>query len=120
MLMDDINQVQDIQYGSEVKFIELCQYSCRDNVEIHNVPVLIEQQNLEKHVLAALAPINIQLQSYDIVAVVHRIGKKISGNNRKDLVRFVNRKNAFRCIKNSRKLRLSGNHKYKSYLITEN
>ena len=74
----------------------------RENVEIHNVPELIEQKSLEKHVLAALPSINVQLQSYDIIAV-HRIGKKISRKNRKVLVRFVNHKNAFRCLKNNKK-----------------
>ena len=72
-----------MQYGSKVKFIKLLQYSQHKIVEIHNVPELIEQKNLEKHVLAApclLASINIQLQSYDIVAI-HRVGKKISGKN---------------------------------------
>ena len=114
MLTDDINQVQDIQYGSEVQFIEHCQYFRRENVEIHNVPESIEQKNLEKHVLVALASINIQLQFYDIVAI-HRVGKKISRNNRKVLVRFVNRKNAFRCL-NNRKLRLSGNRPFRKYI----
>ena len=77
LLTEDINQ-----YTSEVKFTESCQYSRRENVEIHNVPESIEQKVLEKHVLAVLASINIYIQSYDIVAA-HRIGKKIHGKNRR-------------------------------------
>ena len=75
ILTDDLNQVQDQQYTSEVKFIKLCQYSRRENVELHNVPESSKQKNLEKHVLAVLASMGIHVQSYDIVAV-HRIGKK--------------------------------------------
>ena len=118
LLTEDINQIQELQYTSEVKFTESCQYSRRENVEIHNVPESIEQKVLEKHVLAVLASINIHIQSYDIVAA-HRIGKKIHGKNRKVLVRFINRKNAFASLKNSRKLR-SGNPSFKNYFITEN
>ena len=118
ILTDDLNQVQDQQYTSEVKFIELCQYSRRENVELHNVPESIEQKNLEKHVLAVLALMGIHIQSYDIVEV-HRIRKKIYSKNRKVLVRFVNRKNAFTSLKYGRKLR-SCNQTYKNYFITEN
>ena len=75
LLTEDINQIQELQYTSEVKFTESCQYSCHENVEIHNVPESIEQKILEKHVLAVLASINIHIQSYNIVAA-HRIGKK--------------------------------------------
>ena len=91
----------------------------RENIEFHNVPESIDQKSLEKHILAVLESINIQLQHYDIVAV-HRIGKIIHGKNRKVLVRFINRKNAFRCLKNSRKLKHSTNIMFKSYFITEN
>ena len=119
VLTDEIYQVQDNHYGSEIKFIELSQYSRRENIEFHNVPESIDQKSLEKHILAVLESCNIQLQHYDIVAV-HRIGKIIHGKNRKVLVRFINRKNAFRCLKNSRKLKHSTNIMFKSYFITEN
>ena len=58
LLTDDINQVQDIQYGSGVKFIDLPILPC-ENMGIHNVPELIQQKSVEKHVLAALASTNI-------------------------------------------------------------
>ena len=114
-----IYQVQNDQYGSEVKFIQLSQYSRRENTEFHNVPESIEQKDLEEHILSALSSINIVLQHYDIVAV-HRIGKITHGTNRKVLLRFINRKHAFRCLKNSRKLKHSTNIIFKNYFITEN
>ena len=50
-----------------------------------------------------MVSIGINLQSYDLVAV-HRIGKFIEGKYRNVIVRFVNRKNAFVCLRNSKKL----------------
>ena len=69
--------------------------------------------------LDILASVDIQLESYDIVAV-HRFGKKLTGKNRKVLVRFLNRKNAFLCLKNGKKLRHCTIQNYKNYFITEN
>ena len=66
-----------------------------------------------------LDSIDIKLQSYDLVAV-HRIGKFISGKNRSVIVRFINRKNAYYCLRNSKKLAGSSNHEYKKLFIIEN
>ena len=58
------------------------------------------------------------MQSYDLVAV-YRIGKFIQGKHRNVIVRFINRKNAFSCLKHSSKLAKSGITEYRKLFITE-
>ena len=86
-------------------------------MEIKNIPEKINQSNLENQVLKLCESIGVKLQSYDLVAV-HRIGKFFHGKNRNVIVRFVNRKNAFSCLKNNKYLAKSNT--YKNIYITEN
>ena len=111
--------IQNSLYLLELRFNESSQYSRRENVELHNIPESIPQVKLEKYILDILHSINVNIESYDIVAV-HRIGKKFDGKSRKVIVRFINRKNASSCIRNSKQLKKSNNMKYKKYFITEN
>ena len=103
----------------EIQMISLDQYSRRSNVEIKNIPEKINQLNLEKYVLNVMAAININLVSYDLVAV-HRIGKYIPGRIRNVIVRFIKRKNAYRCLKNSKDLVKSDNSEFKKIFFIEN
>ena len=118
-LTEDIYYNQDKIYDTEVRFNRSNQYSRRENVEIHNIPESILKKDLEKYVITVLSSIGVKLVHYDIVAT-HRIGDKQTEKNRKVIVRFVNRKNAYYAIKNGRKLRTSNTHQYKNYFITEN
>ena len=120
------NNLYDSLYDIEIQLNNLDQYSRRSNIEIRNISENINQFNLEKYVLKVLDSIDIKLQSYDLVAV-HRIGKFISGKNRSVIVRFINRrtrfinrKNAYYCLRNSKKLAGSSNHEYKKLFIIEN
>ena len=56
--------------------------------------------------------IGVKVQLYDLVAV-HRLGKYIQGKNRNVIVRFINRKNACACLRNSKKLAVSNSQEYK-------
>ena len=50
------------------------QYSRRENIELQNVPESVEQKDLESFVLDVFKSIDVEVSSYDLVAV-HRIGK---------------------------------------------
>ena len=106
-------------YDIEVNIMNVDQYSRRSNVEICNVPEKIVQKNLEVYVLKFLESIGINLQSYDLVAV-HRVGRFIKGRNRNVIVRFINRKNAYRCIRDSHKSKRSKNVDYRKLYVIEN
>lgn len=73
-------------------------YSRRNNVEFCNIPENVSDDRLEEHIIKILKSINVDINSYDIVAV-HRIGKKLNNRSRNVIIRFVNRKDAYRCLK---------------------
>ena len=106
-------------YSIEIQSNNLDQYSRRSNIEIRNIPENITQRNLENYVLKVMVSIGINLQSYDLVAV-HRLGKFVVNKNRNVIVRFINRKNAFACLRNSKKLATSNSHEYRKLFIIEN
>ena len=96
------------------------QYSRRNNIEICNITEKIAQRNLEQYVLKMLeSSLLINLVSYDLVAV-HRIGKLLTGKNRNVIVRFLNRKNSYMCLHNSKKLATSKVPEYKKLYLIEN
>ena len=66
-----------------------------------------------------LAKVNIKISSYDIVAV-HRLGKFQSGKTRNVIVRFVNRKNTYRCYGIGKKLANTNEYKNKHIFTIEN
>ena len=66
-----------------------------------------------------VSELGVVVQSYGIVAV-HRLGKSTVDKNRSVIVRFLNRKHAYSCLKNSKKLSTSSNASMKKIFITEN
>ena len=112
-------ELYDLIYDIEHQTNTLNQYTRRENIEIRNIPERINQRNVEQYVLEVLESIGIKLVPYDLVAV-HRLGKFIEGKNRNVIVRFVNRKNAFSCLRNAKKLAISNTHEYKKLYIIEN
>ena len=113
------DNLYDLLYNVELQSNHLDQYSRRSNIEIRNISEKVSQRHIENYVLKVMASIGINLQSYDLVAV-HRIGKFIEGKNRNVIVRFMNRKNAFVCLRNSKKLAVSSTHEYRKLFIIEN
>ena len=96
--------------------VEQDQYSRRNNVEFRNIPEAVVQKNLENYILKLLAFLGMEINSYDIVAV-HRLGKSAPGKPRNVIVRFLNRKHAYRCLSLKKKMK---NTKYKFIYIEEN
>ena len=94
----------------------LNQYTRRENIEISNISEKIVQRHLEAYVLEVFESIGINLQSYDLVSV-HRLGKFVQGKNRNVIVRFINRKNAYTCLHNSKKLAESNTQDYKKTVL---
>ena len=109
----------DCIYNTDVNLNNLDQYSRRVNVEIKNISESINQSNIENHVIEVFKSIGVKVQSYDLVAV-HRLGKYIQRKNRNVIVRFINRKNPFACLRNSKKLAVSNLPEYKKLFIIEN
>ena len=106
-------------HNIEIQSNNLDQYSQRSNIEIRNIPENITQRNLENYVLKLMVSIGINLQSYDLVAV-HRLDKFVENKNRNVIVCFINRKNVFTCLHNSKKLATSNSHEYRKLFIIEN
>ena len=69
--------------------------------------------------LNVLSTLEIELVSYDLVAV-HRLGKFIQGANRSVIIRFINRKEAYKCLKRGNKLADVVDSPYKNLYFTEN
>ena len=125
-LKRDINELttentdlHDFLYDMELQINNLNQYTQRSNIEIINVPERINQRNLEQYVLKVFESIGVNLVLYDLVAV-HRVGKFMEGKNRNVIVRFLNRKNAFICLRNAKKLASSNIPDYKKLYFIEN
>ena len=61
-------------------------YNRRNNVEFNNIPENIDDSQLENYILKLLKEFDMDISSYDIVAV-HRLGKK-TNRPRNVIVRF--------------------------------
>ena len=110
------DHLYELIYNLEINVNNLDQYSRRSNIEISKIPEKIKQNELELYVLNIFASIGIKLSSYDIVAV-HRLGKYHPDKTRNVIVRFINRKNAYKCLRNSKELAKTI---YKKLFISEN
>ena len=106
-------------FDLEKYIADIDQYSRRNNVEFRNIPETITSKELEIYVIKLLGSIGVKVESYNIVAV-HRLGRFNQNNNRNVIVRFLNRKKAYSCLDNSKKLSESSNTIYKKIFITEN
>ena len=113
------DHIYDKLYNIETKVNGIDQYSRRNNIEISNIPEKIVQNKLEVYVLKFLSDIDVNLESYDLVAV-HRLGKYTVGKNRVVIVRFVNRKDAYHCLRVSKNIKKSKNKEFKRFYINEN
>ena len=118
-LTKENNDIYDNFYELEKYVSEIDQYSRRNNVEFRNIPENIGITNIEKHIIKVLGSIGVVVQSYDIVAV-HCLGKSTVNKNRSVIVRFLNRKHIYSCLKNSKKLSTPPNASMKKIFITEN
>ena len=91
-------------------------YSRRNNVEFSNISEDVHDDELENYIIKMLKAIQFDISSYDIIAV-HRIGRT-SRKPRNVIVRFLNRKDAYKSIKYSD--RLKSITQYKKIFVTEN
>ena len=103
----------------KMEVTDLNQYGRRPSIEILNIKETIPQQQLENYVIEFLKLINVNVTSYDIVAV-HRLGKVKPGKNRSVVLRFVNRKNAILALRNKKKAREVNNQEYRRLFVVEN
>ena len=107
-LTEENNEIYDKFYELEKYICDIDQYSRRNNVEFRNIPESTGNHDNEKHIIKVLGSIGVVVESYDIVAI-HRLGKTTTNKNRSVIVRFLKRRHAYSCLKNSKKLSLSSN-----------
>lgn len=103
----------------EIDVVDLNQYGRRDSIEICNISEGIEQSKLETYVINFLKSIKVSVESFNIVAV-HRLGKFRNGINRNVIVKFINRKDAYKALKNNFLNKRSQLQIYKKLYIIEN
>ena len=102
--------------NNERYIVQQDSYSRRNNIEFCNIPETIHQKELEQFIIKMLNTAGINISSYNIVAV-HRVGKKKRNRPRNVIVRFVNRKDTYRCFGISKKLQRTG---YNNIYTVEN
>ena len=83
--------------------VDLQVYSRRENIEIYGIPDSVNNKNLEKTVVQILNSIGVKISSYKITAC-HRLKKEKNSRYSNVIVRFMNRKDAYKAIRNSYKL----------------
>ena len=101
VLKSENNNLVESVIEIEKRLLRSDQYFRRENLEIMNIPESIPQRELEPLIIKILNSVNINVSSYNIVAV-HRLGKNNRLRPRNVIIRFVNRKNSIR-IFNRRK-----------------
>ena len=118
---EELSDLKDSLYESEVNHDKLEQYTRRNNLEIAGISDRISDENLEEHVIDLLKDVGVTVSSRDIEAC-HRLPKSSSSKAKnlpkRSIVRFVNRKNVEGALR-KRKL-LKNNHKHNGIYFNEN
>ena len=68
-LTEENNEMYDKFYKLENYICDLDQYSRRNNVEFHNIPESIGNNEIEKYIIKVLGSIGVEVESYVIVAI---------------------------------------------------
>lgn len=113
------NDLSDKLYENEIYSAKQDQYIRRNNVELCCISEKVPDRQLEKYVIDLMKSLKIEVQRSDIVGC-HRLGKFEQGKTRNVIVRFLNRKNAYRLLGASKKLKDSVNHEFRRIYIIEN
>ena len=85
---------------NEKKIHELQTYTRRENIEIVGIPESVKQKDLESTVINILKEIGVKVSSYN-KASCHRLKLSKGKKCRNVIVRFINRKNVYKSLKNS-------------------
>jgi hypothetical protein len=106
-LNDYADESDDMMYELEKKINQIDQYIRRENIIITGLPDNIDGDHIEQKVIEMLNKIDVKVETDDIVAC-HRLQKtskeKKSKLPAKTIVRFGNRKNTIKCLKNKKQL----------------
>ena len=117
---DFLDDQLDYIHHLEKQISRLDQYGRRENIEIAGIPAKVHNKNLETEVLKILREIGLKhLQHFNIVAC-HRLGKVDKNGCRNIIIRFMNRKDAIKCLKLRRNLYLCNELGYENLSIMEN
>ena len=99
----DIDNLYYRIYKAEINHHSLHQYNRRENIVIAGIPEYIEQNELETKVIELLKSINVNISSYGIAAC-HRLKRQPNDRSANIIVRFVNRQDAYKALKNRKHL----------------
>ena len=117
---ESLNEHSEYIYYLEKHVSRLDQYGRRENIEIIGIPEHVSDKNLESTVLTILNKIGLtHICHYDIIAC-HRLGKRNKDGCRNTIVRFLHRKNAFNCLKSSKRLYLCKELGFNNLSMVEN
>ena len=106
VLKTENNSLVDSIIDIEKRLLRSDQYSRRENLEIMNLPESISQRELERTVIDIFNSVNINICSYNIVAV-HRIGRNNRLRPRNVIIRFINRKDSIRIFNRRKQIETS-------------
>ena len=102
----EFKSMQDKLVALESDFDKFQQYNRRESLEVSGIPENIPQSELEITMINVLRRIGLNdLNSYQIAAC-HRLKRRV-GNEQSSrvIIRFVNRKNSYKCLINKKYLR---------------
>ena len=115
----EINELNEALYEVETNHFKLEQYTRRNNLEIAGISDKVVDTNLEHSVIEILNDVGINVKSEDIEAC-HRLPKTKAAARKnlpkRTIVRFVNRKNVVKALKNKKLLK----EKRKGIYLNEN
>ena len=95
-----IEEQSESIFRLEENLSRLDQYGRRENVEFQGISESVPDNKLESTIIEILKKIGLHhIQHYHIVAC-HRIGKPSNKHPRSVIVRFINRKDAIKCLQN--------------------
>ena len=93
-LESQVGLVEDALFNNEIKINNADQYSRRNNIVIHGITQSVKIKDLEDKVVNFLDKLNVQVTKND-TETCNRLD-----DNRKMILRFVNRKHLFEVLKN--------------------
>ena len=89
----------------ELELDKFQQYNRRESIEISGLPENIPQSELENTMINIFRRIGVTLDSYQIAAC-HRLKRRVGDElTSRVIIRFINRKNSYRCLDNKKYLR---------------
>ncbi|XP_066936746.1 putative autophagy-related protein 11 [Clytia hemisphaerica] len=102
-LKNKVNKLEQREKEQTINVEKQNQYGRRNNVEVSGICNDVRNEELEDKVIKILEKIDVKVTKNDIEAC-HRLPPTRNNKTKRTIVRFVNRKNSEKCLKNKKKL----------------